>query len=378
MPRTSKSTPSKSTSNKSTSSKSASRKSTSSKKQSPRRNQATSRKPRGKSLSEKTPRRSSGTRTAQRAQTTSNADSDFESVAEPLLAGPPKPYEMGEYVLLDSGNMQRLERLGNYTLIRPALQAVWQPRLTSGEWNRADAIFSRDSEGGGQWEWRHKISRDFDVLFSNLSFHIKLTNFGHLGLFPEQVDNWDWLRTKIRARMAATNNRNLHVLNLFAYTGGSTLAASQAGAHVVHVDAAKGVVDWARKNAEICRLNERPIRWLVDDALKFLKREERRGSKYQGIILDPPSFGRGPKGEVFKIEKDIFELLDSCKALLDRNALFFLYSCHTPGFTPITLSNQIEELFGERKGTLEAGEMVMREAGGRSMPSGVYARWSSE
>ncbi|MCB0095101.1 MAG: class I SAM-dependent methyltransferase, partial [Caldilineaceae bacterium] len=241
MPRTSKSTPSKSTSNKSTSSKSASRKSTSSKKQSPRRNQATSRKPRGKSLSEKTPRRSSGTRTAQRAQTTSNADSDFESVAEPLLAGPPKPYEMGEYVLLDSGNMQRLERLGNYTLIRPALQAVWQPRLTSGEWNRADAIFSRDSEGGGQWEWRHKISRDFDVLFSNLSFHIKLTNFGHLGLFPEQVDNWDWLRTKIRARMAATNNRNLHVLNLFAYTGGSTLAASQAGAHVVHVDAAKGV-----------------------------------------------------------------------------------------------------------------------------------------
>ncbi|MEZ4712604.1 MAG: class I SAM-dependent methyltransferase [Caldilineaceae bacterium] len=348
------------------------------KKQTGRSNPTARRTSRSKSLKEKTPRRSPAERGPRRSQNTNSSDSDFESVAEPLLAGPPKPYEMGDYVLLDSGNMQRLERLGNYTLIRPALQAVWKPRLTSGEWNRADAIFSRDSEGGGQWEWRHKIARDFDVLYSNLSFRIKLTNFGHLGLFPEQADNWDWLRAKIRTRMAATNNRNLHVLNLFAYTGGSTLAASQAGAHVVHVDAARGVVDWARKNAEICRLNERPIRWLVDDALKFLQREVRRGSKYQGIILDPPSFGRGPKGEVFKIEKDIFEVLDTCKALLDRDALFFLYSCHTPGFTPITLSNQIEDLFGGRKGTVEAGEMVMRETGGRSLPSGVYARWSSE
>lgn len=330
---------------------------------------------RGKSLKEKAPRRGAPERVQKRSQVTNGSDSDFESVAEPLLAGPPKEYEMGDYVLLDSGNMQRLERLGNYTLIRPALQAVWKPRLTSGEWNRADAIFTRDAEGGGQWEWRHKISRDFDVLYSSLSFRVKLTNFGHLGLFPEQADNWDWLREQIRNRMAATNNRNLHVLNLFAYTGGSTLAASQAGAHVVHVDAAKGVVDWARKNAELCRLNERPIRWLVDDALKFLKREERRGTKYQGIILDPPSFGRGPKGEVFKIEKDIFELLELCKALLDRDALFFLYSCHTPGFTPITLANQIDDLFGNRKGKIEAGEMVMREVGGRSLPSGVYARW---
>jgi 23S rRNA (cytosine1962-C5)-methyltransferase len=178
--------------------------------------------------------------------------------------------------------------------------------------------------------------------------------------------------------MRRTNDRNLHVLNLFAYTGGSTLAASQAGAHVVHVDAAKGVVDWARKNAELGALQERPIRWLVDDALKFVKREERRGNTYQGIILDPPSFGRGPQGEVFKIEDDLMPLLDSCQAILARDALFVLYSCHTPGFTPIVLENQLESLVNSRGGKTESGEMTIAESSGRLLPSGTYVRWQAK
>ncbi|MBV7334303.1 class I SAM-dependent methyltransferase [Chloroflexi bacterium TSY] len=288
---------------------------------------------------------------------------------------PPKPYELGDYILLDSGNMRKLERLGNYTLIRPAPQAIWQPHLPRGEWNRADAIYTRDSSGSGQWTWQNKIERDFDVLYNDMQLHIKLTNFGHMGLFAEQAANWTWMRELIRKRMDATNQRNLHVLNLFAYTGGSTLAASQAGAHVVHLDAAKGVVDWARKNAQLCRLEERPIRWLVDDAVKFIKREERRGNRYEGIILDPPSFGRGPKGEVFKIEKDLAQLLEGCRALLSNQALFFLYSCHTPGFTPITMQNQLEPVVAKLDGELETGEMTITERNGRLLPSGVYGRW---
>ena len=210
-----------------------------------------------------------------------------------------------DYALLDSGHMQKLERIGPYTLVRPSPQAVWQPRLPETEWKTAAGVYTRDTGGdGGKWVFHQKVQREFDLLYGSLQFHIKLTNFGHMGLFAEQVENWNWLRTIIRRRMAATNDRNLYVLNLFGYTGGSTLACSQAGAHLVHVDAAKGVVDWARKNAELSGMIERPIRWIVDDALKYLKREERRGASYQGIILDPPSFGRGPKGEVFKIEDD--------------------------------------------------------------------------
>ncbi|GIV78331.1 class I SAM-dependent methyltransferase [Litorilinea aerophila] len=284
----------------------------------------------------------------------------------------------GEYTLLDSGNASKLEQLGPYRLIRPAPQAIWHPRLPRSEWDQAHAIYERSSSGGGSWHWQRKVSREFDVLFSNLSFRIKLTNFGHLGLFPEQAINWGWLRENIRERLQRTNYRNLHVLNLFAYTGGSTLAASQAGAHVVHVDAAKGVVDWARRNARQCHLDERPIRWLVDDALKFVKREIRRGNRYQGIILDPPSFGRGPKGEVFKIEDDLLPLLEACRELLARDALFVLYSCHTPGFTPIVLANQLADVVGERGGSLEHGEMVIPDSTGRLLPSGTYARWLAD
>lgn len=284
---------------------------------------------------------------------------------------------VGEYKLLDSGNMKKLEQLGGYRVVRPSPQAIWEPQLGHGEWNRADATFTRTSEGGGEWNWHNKVGRDLDVLYNTLFFHIQLTNFGHMGLFAEQAENWDWIRNLIRVRMEKTNNRNLNVLNLFAYTGGSSLAASQAGAHVVHVDASKGIVDWARRNAKLCHLDQRPIRWLVDDAIKFAKREIRRGHTYQGIIFDPPTFGRGPKGEVFKIEKDLKELLECVKELLAKDALFVLYSCHTPGFTPITMENQLESVIDRRKGSLESGEMTIVDQQGRALPSGVYGRWSA-
>jgi 23S rRNA (cytosine1962-C5)-methyltransferase len=283
-----------------------------------------------------------------------------------------------EYVLLDSGNEMKLERIGEYTVVRPSPQAIWRPQLSQAEWNRADAVYVRSSDGSGAWEWKHKIKREFDILYNSISFNIRLTNFGHLGLFPEQAANWDWLRQIIRKRLVRTNYRNLHVLNLFAYTGGSTLACSQAGAHLIHVDAAKGVVDWARKNAQQCRLDERPIRWLVDDALKYVEREVRRNHTYQGIILDPPSFGRGPKGEVFKIENDLLPLLEGCKSLLSKDALFVLYSCHTPGFTPITMENQLLGMLTNRDGALESGEMMVTSQSGRPLPSGSYARWVAE
>lgn len=283
-----------------------------------------------------------------------------------------------DYVLLDSGNEQKLERVGEYTLVRPSPQAIWRPQLPEAEWKRADAIYVRSAEGSGAWEWKRKVKREFDILYNKIAFTIHLTDFGHLGLFPEQIDNWDWLRQIIRQRLAKTNQRNLHVLNLFAYTGGSTLACSQAGAHLIHVDAAKGVVDWARKNTQQSRLEERPIRWLVDDALKYVEREVRRNHTYHGIILDPPSFGRGPKGEVFKIENDLLPLLEGCQALLAKDALFVLYSCHTPGFTPLTLENQLLGMLDGRDGALESGEMTLTAQAGRPLPSGTFARWVAE
>lgn len=281
------------------------------------------------------------------------------------------------YTLLDSGNMQKLERVGPYLLVRPSPQAIWSPQLSRSEWEKADGTYVRTSEGGGHWNWHNKVKREFDLLFNTLSFEIHLTNFGHMGLFPEHATHWGWLRDLIRNRLRRTNDRNLHVLNLFAYTGGSSLAASQAGAHVVHLDAARNVVEWARKNAHLSGLQDRPIRWLVDDATKFINREQRRRARYQAIILDPPSFGRGPQGEVFKIEKDLMPLLEACSGLLAPDALFVLYTSHTPGFTPITMHNQLTELVDPRKGNMESGEMVIEAADGRRLPSGAFARWSA-
>ncbi|GAB6064536.1 class I SAM-dependent methyltransferase [Deferrisoma palaeochoriense] len=278
----------------------------------------------------------------------------------------------GTYRLLDTGGERRLEQVGPLRVVRQGLAALWPPRLPAAEWDRADAVHHRSDKGGGRWEWRTGEPREFPIEYGGSRFWIRLTDFGHLGLFPEQAENWAWLRRTLRTMGGPEPPK---VLNLFAYTGGSSLAASRGGAAVVHVDAARGVVDWARENARLSGVADRPIRWIVDDALKFVRREARRGNRYQGIVLDPPTFGRGPKGQVFKIEEHLFELLEACAAILAPGPAFVLLSCHTPGFTPTTLANLLEAAIPRAADRIERGEMLVTDETGRALPSGTYARW---
>lgn len=251
------------------------------------------------------------------------------------------------YQLIDSGNGEKFERFGEVTLIRPCGQALWKPKLL--EWN-ADACFNRDHG----WEYERRIPEEWEVTIGGLIFKLKCTDFGHLGIFPEQAPFWK----KIEESGAKK------VLNLFAYSGGSSLAAAKAGADVTHVDAAKGMVQWASENAKLNNLN---IRWIVEDARKFLIRAVKRGDHYDGIILDPPTFGRGKSGEVFKIEEDLPKMLQICAKLL-KDMKFVLLTCHTPGFTPIILKQLLADTI---EGEIEAGEMILEAA--NLVPSGAYA-----
>jgi 23S rRNA (cytosine1962-C5)-methyltransferase len=287
----------------------------------------------------------------------------------------PTPVSDATYTLLDSGDGRKLEQVGPHRLVRPAPQAVWRPRLKPAEWHQADAEFVRaEGEKGG---WRGKpLPERWAVTLPPLTFWIQATGFGHLGLFPEQRESWSWIAERVRA-LAAALGRPPRVLNLFAYTGGSTLAALRAGAEVTHVDASKGVVQWARDNAAACGLEGAPCRWLVDDVKKFMRRAVDKGLPYDGIVLDPPTFGRGPKGQVWKIEPEAAPLLDACKSLLNPEGGFVLLSCHTPGFTPTTLANLLSGAVGGRGGEVEHGEMLLTEGnGGRALPSGAFARWT--
>lgn len=265
---------------------------------------------------------------------------------------------MKDYQLLDSGDGQKLERFGEYTLHRPCSQAVWRSSIKE----KADAVFNRDE----RWAFHKKLPKSWTVFHGGVEFKIAPTDFGHLGLFPEHADLWQWMRPLIQ--------KGCRVLNLFAYSGGVTLAAAQEGAEVCHLDASKGMVDWARENAALNNLQKAPIRWIVDDALKFLKREQKRGSFYDGIILDPPTFGRGAQGEVFKIERDILPLLELCSSLLTKEPLFVIFSCHTPGFTPICMRHLLGQTMP--KGEVEAGEMALYGPDTLAIPSGSFARWT--
>ena len=265
---------------------------------------------------------------------------------------------MNDYQLLDSGDGQKWERVGPYTLCRPCPAAVWRPLLSV----KPDATFTREE----RWVYAKKIPKTWNVLHQGVLFEVTPTEFGHLGLFPEHGDLWEGVRPLIRQKS--------RILNLFAYSGGMTLAAAQEGAEVCHLDAAQGMVDWARQNAKINRLETAPIRWIVDDAMKFLKREKKRNSLYDGIVLDPPTFGRGSKGEVFKIERDIGSLLELVGELLSQKPLFVLFSCHTPGFTPLTLHHLLGQTMP--KGHIETGEMALHSAGAISIPSGSFAKWT--
>lgn len=276
-------------------------------------------------------------------------------------------FKMNDYLLIDSGNGKKLEKFGPYIISRPAAQAVWRPQLSAKEWDTCDAIFTREPEN--RWTSKKQLPEVWNVQIEDIFFKISPTDFGHLGIFPEQRPFWKWIRQHIEKQ-----NREVHVLNLFAYSGGSTLAAALGGAHVCHLDASKGMVDWARENAHLNNLDKAPIRWIVDDVSKFLKREIRRGRKYDAIILDPPTFGRGKQGELFKIEEDLNPILDDCLQLLSDNPLFFLLSCHTPGYTPIVLQHIMNQYLP--KGLLDVGEMVLEgEKNTFVLPSGTFARW---
>ena len=275
------------------------------------------------------------------------------------------------YALLDSGNFQKLEQVGPYLLVRPAAQAVWRPRLADAEWQRADASFSRFSGGDGKWEVRNrKLPEAWTIVMPAVGeLVIRLTDFGHLGIFPEQHSNWSRLAELVQER--TQRQQETQVLNLFAYTGGSTLACARAGAAVAHLDASKTSVNWGRENAEQAGLKDKPVRWLVDDVQKFVAREVRRASKYHGIILDPPSFGRGPKGETWKIEEMLPPQLADLGQLLAPDFSFVLLSSHSAGYTPLALTNLLSEICPANTGQMSSGEMVVLDSAGRALPSGA-------
>ncbi len=271
------------------------------------------------------------------------------------------------YKLIDSGHFQKLEQVGPYRFVRPSAQAVWRPRLSKEEW-RCDARFERFSGGDGKWTIHKKLPETWVINVGPVSLNIKMTDFGHLGIFPEQQDNWARLHD-LCAKASA--QKEVRVLNLFAYTGGSTLAAASGGAHMVHLDASKTSVAWARENADASGLADKPIRWIVDDVNKFVAREVKRGNTYHGIILDPPSFGRGSKGESWKIEDDLPKLLDGIKQILDKDFIFVLLSAHSQGYTPMALENMLLDL-SDGVGECASEEMVVREEGAkRPLPSGA-------
>lgn len=280
-----------------------------------------------------------------------------------------------DYELLDSGDGRKLERFGKYVLARPCSQAMWRPNKSAAEWAKADASFDR--EDGNNWHGRANLPKEWQIKTAGITFKLGGTDFGHLGIFPEQRAQWKWIRETVgvgcRCRCRCTS-----VLNLFAYSGGSTMAAALGGAEVCHLDASKGMVEWARENARLNGLAERPIRWIVDDAHKFMKREIRRGRKYDAIILDPPTFGRGAGGEMYKIERDLKETLSLVRELLSDHPLFVLFSSHTPGLSQIVAENILAQLFPQAR--LESGEMLL-EPHPSSLtprpcpcPSGIYCR----
>lgn len=280
-----------------------------------------------------------------------------------------------DYALLDSGDGKKLERFGAYVLSRPCSQAAWRPSLPATAWEQAHAAFDRVE--GNQWHNRGALPDEWTIAIDGIRFKLSGTDFGHLGLFPEQRAQWAWIRETVRAACAA-RGRPVQVLNLFAYSGGSTLAAALGGAEVCHLDASKGMVQWARDNAALNGLQTHPVRWITDDAHKFLCREVRRERHYDAVILDPPTFGRGQNNEMYKIEKDLPETLRLCRSLLTSEPLFMLLSAHTPGYSPVVLQNVLSQAVDGLGGALKAGEMLLTGAPDvLPTPCGAYARWQS-
>jgi 23S rRNA (cytosine1962-C5)-methyltransferase len=278
------------------------------------------------------------------------------------------------YELMDSGNGMRLERYGPYTLARPEPHALWQPRLSK-EWEQADARFERFNdlpEGQGQWLKRRQIEEPWEMRYESLRFQVRLTPFKHTGFFPEQAVNWAWCADLIRQRRG-----EVRVLNLFGYTGLATLSAAAAGAKVTHVDASRPAMTWARANQELSGLQDKPIRWLIDDVMKFDTREVRRHAQYEGVILDPPAFGRGPKGEIWRFSDSFPELMQLVGQLLGERPLFVLVNAYAISDSATVLQNMLADTMARYQGTLEAGELALREqSGGRLLSTSIFARWA--
>ncbi len=279
-----------------------------------------------------------------------------------------------DYSVIDCGGGEKLERWGEYFLVRPEPQAIWASPRRHPRWHNYDALYSRSSSGGGSWNNRN-LPASWQISYKDLTFNLKPMNFKHTGIFPEQASNWDFIREKI-----SSANRPINVLNLFAYTGAATIAAASAGASVCHVDAARGMVSWARENAASSGLSDAPIRWIVDDCAKFVEREIRRGRKYDAIIMDPPSYGRGPTGEIWKLENNLFDFVKLCSGVLSDNPLFVLISSYTTGLAPSVLKYISDVIFtstyGGRSECDELGLPV--EETGLFLPAGSAMRWSAD
>ena len=280
-----------------------------------------------------------------------------------------------DYKLLDATDGYRLESWGGVILVRPDPQIVWKFEKKSPMWEKAHAVYHRSSKGGGEWEYRKKFPAEWNIKYDNMTFKVTPTGFKHTGIFPEQATNWDEY-----AKMIAKENRELNILNLFGYTGGATLACAATGAKVCHVDASKGVVAWGRENQQLSGLGDKPIRWIVDDCIKFVQREIRRGNKYDGIIMDPPSYGRGPNGEVWKLEDNIFQLLDLCSQILSDDPLFVAVNSYTTGVSPSVMEYMLDVMMRDKyKGTVSAQEIGLTvQSTGMALPCGSTAFWKKE
>ena len=288
-----------------------------------------------------------------------------------------------DYEVLDTSEGEKLERWGKYLLVRPDPQVIWSTEKTLPGWKKPNAHYHRSAKGGGEWEF-FDLPDEWEIGYGELRFHLKPFKFKHTGLFPEQAANWDWFSELIRARRA--QGKTVKVLNLFAYTGGATLAAAAAGAQVTHVDASKGMVGWAKENARSSGLEEAPIRWIVDDCMKFVEREQRRGSFYDAIIMDPPSYGRGPKGELWKIEETVHPLIAACARILSEDPLFFLINSYTTGLQPGVMAYFLKEEIASRfGGTVDSDEVGLPVTGsarakelGLVLPCGCSGRWTAQ
>lgn len=288
--------------------------------------------------------------------------------------------QWNDYEVIDCSKGEKLERWGDYLLIRPDPQVIWDTPKKEKGWRKMNGHYHRSSKGGGEWEF-FQLPKEWTIQYSlpinkKLTFHLKPFSFKHTGLFPEQAANWNWFSQLIAD--AVSKGRQVKVLNLFAYTGGATLAAAAAGASVTHVDASKGMVTWAKENAISSGLKDAPIRWLVDDCVKFVEREIRRGNHYDAIIMDPPSYGRGPKGEIWKIEESVYPLIQLCSQILTDNPLFFLINSYTTGLQPAVLSYMISTVLGTANGTVTASEIGLPvSSSGLVLPCGASGRYEA-